>query len=84
MRAELFERYGIAGEVCAGFGVAFVSVGAGLLVWSDGYSFWWASGRPCKPWDPAYAFHDARDIVTAARRVALRVEALQLPRSGAH
>ncbi|MEV4113701.1 hypothetical protein [Nonomuraea sp. NPDC049695] len=76
LHAELLQQAlaqrGIAADVHAGYGLALVSVWVGLIVWCDGYRFWWRTG-----WDPdrkraVYAWHPAIEPGRAARRVAFR------------
>ncbi|WP_433540711.1 hypothetical protein ACQP10_01145 [Streptosporangium sandarakinum] len=66
-------RLGIPADVIDGYGLAVVSVWAGLVVWSDGVRFWWQTGG----WDErrrraVYAWHSAMEPDRAARRVAFR------------
>jgi hypothetical protein len=76
LHAELLRQAlaqeGIAADVHDGYGLALVSVWVGLVVWCDGYRFWWRTA-----WDPerkraVYAWHAAIEPVRAARRVAFR------------
>jgi hypothetical protein len=73
LRGEL-EHLGIKADVHTGHGIALVSVWVGLVVWCDGQSYRWSTGRK-SPRDPrlvVYAFGPVDDPVTAARRVARR------------
>ncbi|MEV0228696.1 hypothetical protein [Nonomuraea sp. NPDC050786] len=69
---KALEERDIAADVHDGYGLALVSVWVGLIVWCDGYRFWWRTG-----WDPVrkravYAWHPAIEPGRAARRVAFR------------
>jgi hypothetical protein len=77
LRRELHERHGIQADPHVGHGVAFVSVWVDLLVWTNGRWFRWAAGRTSASGRPVYAFGPVADVVTVARRVALRHAALQ-------
>jgi hypothetical protein len=74
LRDELAQR-GIAADLHAGYGMALLSVCTGLVVWSDGRWFRWAVGRSRRG-RIRYAFAQCSDMVTAARRVTMRYEAL--------
>ncbi|GIH79012.1 hypothetical protein [Planobispora longispora] len=72
LRSEL-SRLDITADVNDGYGLAVVSVWAGLVVWSDGRRFWWRTGG----WDirrgrAVYAWHTAMEPGRAARRIAFR------------
>ncbi|RVX39733.1 hypothetical protein EDD27_2098 [Nonomuraea polychroma] len=69
---QALAQEGIAADVHDGYGLALVSVWVRLVVWCDGYRFWWRTG-----WDPerkraVYAWHPAIEPGRAARRVAFR------------
>lgn len=69
---------GIRTDVHEGYGLALVSVLAGLVVWTDGRCYRWWSGRQSRRtqrW--VYAFGPADDPVTTARRIAARYKDLR-------
>ncbi|GIH66327.1 hypothetical protein [Microbispora siamensis] len=77
LSAELSIGHGIATDVHAGHGVAFLSVWVDLLVWTNGRWFRWSTGRRSASGRLVFAFAPAHDIVTTARRVALLREELR-------
>ncbi|MEO3855611.1 hypothetical protein [Acrocarpospora sp. B8E8] len=80
LRTVLVQHYGIVTDLHAGHGVAFLSVWADLLVWSNGRWFWWAAGRVSALGRPVYAVSAALDVSLAARRVALRYDVVRRER----
>jgi hypothetical protein len=64
---------GINGDVHQGHGLALVSVWADLVVWCDGTSYYWWSGRTSpRTGRRTYSYSPADDPVTTARRIAHR------------
>lgn len=78
LRARLAE-HGIAADVNDGYGLAVVSVWAGLVVWCDLEHYWWRNGSTGKHGRPVYAFHPISDPLRAAVRVARRYGQLRRP-----
>lgn len=74
LRREL-ERLGIVAYVNDGYGLAVVSVYAGLTVWSDGAHFWWRTDEIGRS-RPLLVWHSAAEPARVARRVAFRYEDL--------
>ncbi|MEV4064024.1 hypothetical protein [Nonomuraea dietziae] len=64
--------HGVATDVHDGYGLALVSVWVGLVVWCDGYRYWWRTGWNTERRRVIYAWHPASDPDRAARRVLLR------------
>ncbi|MFI7225368.1 hypothetical protein ACIBO5_19310 [Nonomuraea angiospora] len=67
----------ISSDVHDGYGIALVSVWAGLLVWCCHDAFWWHTG-----WEPGrkravYAWHPLPEPGRAARRIAMRYAELR-------
>ncbi|WP_066939774.1 hypothetical protein [Microtetraspora fusca] len=77
LRDALALRHGITADVHSGHGVALLSVWVELLVWTNGRWFRWSTGRTSVNGRPVYAFAPAHDVITTARRVALRREELR-------
>lgn len=76
--AERLQRelktFRISSDVNSGKGVAFISVWAELIVWTDGSSgYWWWSGRLSLSMRKIYAWVPVHDCASAARRVARRL-----------
>ncbi|MBG0814652.1 hypothetical protein [Planomonospora sp. ID82291] len=72
---------GIIGDVHDGYGLALVSLWADLVVWTNGDYYLWWSGRHCPRTNRrSYAYHDAKDPLTAAQRIASRYGALRRER----
>ncbi|MEV0422568.1 hypothetical protein [Streptosporangium canum] len=74
---EALARHEIAVDVHDGYGLALVSVWAGLVVWSNGERFWWNAG-----WDEqrrccVYASQQTSDVVRAAQRIAFHYARLR-------
>ncbi|MGC5009837.1 hypothetical protein ACLQ2R_03635 [Streptosporangium sp. DT93] len=66
-------RCGIGADVSGGYELAVVSVWRGLTVWSDGLTFWWATGqRDAERGRVLYARHTAQEPDQAAQKVAFR------------
>lgn len=80
-RAELLRRaleeYGIASDVHDGYGLALVSILGGLVVWSDGWNYWWRVSWSAEYRRVVYAWHPTTEPARAARRVALRYAELR-------
>ncbi|WP_084959061.1 hypothetical protein [Thermoactinospora rubra] len=68
---------GIGVDVHDGYGLAVVSVRAGLLVWCNGDRFWWGSGWEERRKRPVYSWHPACEPDRAARRIAFRYRDLR-------
>jgi hypothetical protein len=72
--ADLLRRaltlHGISADVHGGYGLALVSVWVGLVVWCDGYTYWWRAGWNAQRSRVLYARHPAVEPERAARRVA--------------
>ncbi|MET9339349.1 hypothetical protein [Nonomuraea sp. NPDC003804] len=79
--AEIFSRalsgHGVAADVHDGYGLALVSVWVGLVVWCDGYRYWWRTGWNAERRRVIYAWHPANEPDRAARRVLLRYNELR-------
>ncbi|GLW99462.1 hypothetical protein Misp02_35490 [Microtetraspora sp. NBRC 16547] len=74
----VLEDLGIAADVHEGYGIALVSVWVDLVVWTDGASFSWWSGRISQRTGlREHAYCPADDPVTAARRIADRYAELR-------
>ena len=63
-------RHGIACDVHDGYGLALVSVWAGLVVWCNGDRFWWCAGWDAHRRRPVYASHRGSEPDRAADRIA--------------
>ncbi|MET8000983.1 hypothetical protein [Nonomuraea glycinis] len=70
-------RDGIESDVHDGYGLALVSVWVGLVVWCDGWRFWWRTGWNADRHRVVYAWHPANDPFRAAQRVARRYAELR-------
>ncbi|GHE37315.1 hypothetical protein GCM10017673_44840 [Streptosporangium violaceochromogenes] len=71
------EEYGIASDVHNGYGLALVSILRGLVVWSDGWNYWWRVGWSAEHRRVVYAWHPTMEPARTARRVALRYAELR-------
>ncbi len=71
LRAALAAR-GVSADVHEGRGLALVSVWAGLVVWTDGFWYWWWTGRRSRTGRWLYANHSATEPERAAGRIAAR------------
>ncbi|WP_157548587.1 hypothetical protein [Nonomuraea candida] len=69
LRREL-ARLGIPGDVHDGYGLALVSVWAGLVVWCDCERFWWRTGWDAGRKRVVYAWHPVVEPGRAAARIA--------------
>lgn len=69
---DALQHDGIESDVHDGYGLALVSVWVGLVVWCDGWRFWWRTGWNADRRRVVYAWHPANDPFRAARRIAIR------------
>ncbi|MER5645986.1 hypothetical protein [Streptosporangium sp. NPDC002524] len=67
---EALAGYEIVADVHDGYGLALVSVGVGLVVWSNGERFWWHTGWNAERRRAVYAWQEAAEPGRAARRIA--------------
>ncbi|MED7928446.1 hypothetical protein SMD20_29605 [Nonomuraea sp. LP-02] len=70
--ADALAAQGIPADVHDGYGLALVSVWAGLVVWCHGGRYWWRSAWDARRQRVIYAWHPSSDPAQAAYRVALR------------
>lgn len=63
---------GIRADVNGDYGLAVVSVWAGLTVWCNGNLFWWNVGQSPATRNPVYAQQPAVELEQATRRVIRR------------
>lgn len=71
------ERQGVAADVHDGYGLALVSVWAGLVVWCNGERFWWRAGWDVRRARPVYASNPVSETDRAAHRIAARCAELR-------
>lgn len=80
-RAEVLRRaleeYGIACETHHGYGLALVLIRTGLVVWCDGWSYWWQVGWNAERKRVTCVRHSTTEPDRAARRVAFRYAELR-------
>jgi hypothetical protein len=74
---ESLRRDGINADVHDGYGLALVSVWVGLVVWCDGWRYWWRTGWNVDRRRVIYAWHPATDPLRAARRIEMRYAELR-------
>ncbi|GAA4235328.1 hypothetical protein FHR32_006741 [Streptosporangium album] len=74
----------IAADVNGGYGLAVVSVWAGLLVWSNGDRFWWNTGWDAQRRCAVYASQQASELDRAAHRIAFRYSRLREDSTGSN
>ncbi|GAA3421295.1 hypothetical protein [Streptosporangium vulgare] len=67
---EALAGHEIIADVHDGYGLALVSVGVGLVVWSNGERFWWHTGWNAERRRAVYASQEAAEPGRAARRIA--------------
>lgn len=75
--ADALATQGISADVHDGYGLALVSVWAGLVVWCHGGRYWWRSAWDARRQRVIYATHPSTDPAPAAHRVALRYAQLR-------
>ncbi|WP_143591710.1 hypothetical protein [Thermoactinospora rubra] len=77
---ERLAEFGVIADRVEGVGVALLHLRSGLIIWCDGGSFSWWTGRYSGPdghWRE-YAYAPVSDVETAAHRVATRHQGLAL------
>ena len=74
---DVLRSNGIDSDVHDGYGLALVSVWVGLVVWCDGWRFWWRTGWNAERHRVIYAWHPVSDPFRAARRIAMRYAELR-------
>ncbi|MEV0619803.1 hypothetical protein AB0I81_41245 [Nonomuraea sp. NPDC050404] len=75
--ADALAVQGVSAEVHDGYGVALVSVWAGLVVWCHGGRYWWRSAWDARRQRVIYAWHSSTEPARAAHRIALRYAQLR-------
>ncbi|WP_143043882.1 hypothetical protein [Nonomuraea jiangxiensis] len=75
--ADALAARGVSADVHDGYGLALVSVWAGLVVWCHGGRYWWRSGWDARRYRVIYAWHPATEPARAAHRVARRYAQLR-------
>ncbi|WP_084965367.1 hypothetical protein [Thermoactinospora rubra] len=77
---ERLAEFDIVADLVEGTEVALLHLRSGLVIWCDGHSFSWWTGRYSGPGDRwrEYAYAPVSDVETAARRVATRHQILAL------
>ncbi|MEU0521244.1 hypothetical protein [Streptosporangium sp. NPDC006007] len=74
---EALAKHQIAAGVHHGYGLALVSIWAGINVWCYGQRFWWRVGWDQQRQQVVYNWHPAADSARAARRIAFHYAALR-------
>lgn len=69
---DALAQHKITADVHDGYGLALVSVWAGLVVWSNGDRFWWNAGWDDRRRCAVYASQPTSETVRAAQRIAFR------------
>ncbi|MEU4540323.1 hypothetical protein AB0G15_36340 [Streptosporangium sp. NPDC023825] len=70
--AEELRNLEMPADIHHGVGIALVSVWIDLVVWTNGVSYHWWSGKMSARGRRRYAYSPVDDPLTAARRVAVR------------
>lgn len=88
--ANALAAQGVPADVHDGYGLALVSVWAGLVVWCHDGRYWWRSAWDARRQRVIYAWPPSTEPAQAAHRIALRYAQLResqpigTPLAGAH